>query len=209
MKRFKFFSSTVNKPRLTSALCGVMLAVAGASANAALVLSIDTYTTDEVSFSINGTFDADTVGNFPGYLAVKNDWSNNVGVHTEWFSALPTITVNTIMIGGLAPTIFGAQNSDIRPWNDNVFFRFDDNTAPITAGTTVSGSITLSRVGVFDPADMATLQLVSGLNFTAPFSDNDDWARLEANVSPVPLPAAAWLFGSALLGLAGVARRRS
>jgi hypothetical protein len=29
-----------------------------------------------------------------------------------------------------------------------------------------------------------------------------------ADVAPVPLPAAAWLFGSALLGLVGVARRR-
>ncbi|WP_279245634.1 VPLPA-CTERM sorting domain-containing protein [Candidatus Litorirhabdus singularis] len=203
MKRLNIKS----KSALTSALAGIMLAVAGASANAALVLSIDTYTTDEVSLSISGTFDEDTIGIFPGYLAVKNDWSNNYGVHTEWFSSLPTITANTILIGGLAPDT-AAQNSDIRGWNDNVFFRFADNTAPITAGTTVSGSITLSKVGAFDLADMATLQLVSGLNFTVPISDDDDWARLEANVSAVPLPAAAWLFGSALLGLAGVSRRR-
>jgi hypothetical protein len=27
-------------------------------------------------------------------------------------------------------------------------------------------------------------------------------------VNPVPVPAAVWLFGSALLGLAGAARRR-
>ncbi len=31
----------------------------------------------------------------------------------------------------------------------------------------------------------------------------------EGTVSPVPVPAAAWLFGSALLGLAGVGRRRA
>ena len=29
-----------------------------------------------------------------------------------------------------------------------------------------------------------------------------------ANISPVPLPAAAWLFGSALLGLIGYSRRK-
>ncbi len=29
------------------------------------------------------------------------------------------------------------------------------------------------------------------------------------DISPVPIPAAAWLFGSALLGLAGIARRRN
>ncbi|MCX2981401.1 VPLPA-CTERM sorting domain-containing protein [Halieaceae bacterium IMCC14734] len=33
-------------------------------------------------------------------------------------------------------------------------------------------------------------------------------AEITYTYSPVPLPAAAWLFGSALLGLAGVARRR-
>jgi hypothetical protein len=29
-----------------------------------------------------------------------------------------------------------------------------------------------------------------------------------AQVNPVPVPAAAWLFGSALVGLAGVGRKR-
>ncbi len=33
-------------------------------------------------------------------------------------------------------------------------------------------------------------------------------ATFQITTSPVPLPAAAWLFGSALLGLAGIARRK-
>lgn len=200
----------MNKPTLAGALCALVLSIATTSVHAALVLSIDTYTTDEISFSISGTFDEDTIGIFPGYLAVKNDWSNNYGVHTEWFSSFPTMTVNTILIGGVAPTLAQAQNSDIRAWNDNVFFRFADNMAPFTAGTAVSGSITLTGVGLFDPADMATLELVSGLNFTDPISSDDDWARLEARaVATVPVPAATWLFGSALLGLVATARRRA
>ncbi len=32
--------------------------------------------------------------------------------------------------------------------------------------------------------------------------------NIQLNTSPVPLPAAAWLFGSGLLGLMGVARRK-
>lgn len=35
------------------------------------------------------------------------------------------------------------------------------------------------------------------------------WAVHDGDVSLVPLPAAAWLFGSALLGLAGFSKRRS
>ena len=209
MKRTNYLAAAMKKTRLNGALCAAMLSLIGTSANAALVFEIDTYTTDEVSFSISGTFDADTIGIFPGYLAVKNDWSNNIGVHTEWFSGAPSITLNTIMIGGLAPTLVQAQNSGIRPWNDDIFFRFADNTAAFTAGTAVSGSITLSGVGLFDPADMSTLELVSGLDYTSPISSDDDWARLEARVSAVPLPAAAWLFGSAIIGLGVVKRKRA
>jgi hypothetical protein len=209
MKGINTLSVGMEKPLLIGAFCAVMLCLLGTSANAALIFVIDTYTTDEVSFSISGEFDADTIGISPGYLAVKNDWSNTYGVHTEWFSGIPAITVNTILIGGLAPTIVQAQNSAIRGWNDNVFFRFADITAPFTAGTLVSGSITLSGIGMFNPADEATLELVSGLNYTSPISDDDDWARLEAgSQSAVPLPASVWLLGSALLGLGVFKRKR-
>jgi hypothetical protein len=34
------------------------------------------------------------------------------------------------------------------------------------------------------------------------------WAVHAGNVSPVPVPAAVWLFGSGLLGLIGIARRK-
>jgi len=199
----------MNKSRLIGALCAVVLSLTSASANASLVFLINTYTTDQVSFSISGTFDADTIGIFPGYLAVKNDWSNNYGVHTEWFSGTPAITVNSILIGGLAPSLTQAQNNSSNAWNDDVFFIAVNNALPILAGTTVSGSVTLSGVGLFNPADLATLELVSGLNYTSPSDGNDDWARLEASAqSVIPLPAAAWLFGSAL-GVMGWMRRKA
>jgi hypothetical protein len=35
------------------------------------------------------------------------------------------------------------------------------------------------------------------------------WAVRDGDVSAVPVPAAAWLFGSGLLGLVGIARRRA
>jgi hypothetical protein len=113
------------------------------------------------------------------------------------------------LIGGLPPSLTQAQDNSSNAWNDDVFFiNAVNNTVPFTAGTTVSGSITLSGVGLFNPADLATLELVSGLNFTSPSDGNDDWARLEASAqSVIPLPAAVWLFGSAL-GVMGVMRRK-
>jgi len=63
--------------------------------------------------------------------------------------------------------------------------------------------------------------LMAGAEFTVFFSDGSSASALLANtcgltcstitvstVAPVPVPAAVWLFGSGLLGLVGVARRK-
>jgi hypothetical protein len=41
------------------------------------------------------------------------------------------------------------------------------------------------------------------------YSTQDDYITYSSQTSAVPLPAAGWLFGSALIGLAGFARRRN
>jgi len=175
-------------------------------ANAALTFTIDEYTTDAITLTLSGTFDADTIGDASnnGYLAFKNDWKNNSGVHTELFSGLPTISLNTVTFGGFAPDQTQVQNS-IDPYNDSLFFvnPFGEGS-PILAGTEVSGSIRLTGVGFFDPSDAATLELVSG--FVNPFGPGvgADWARLEA--SAVPEPYSAALLG---LGVFALALRRS
>lgn len=183
-----------------------MLGLAQREAQAALVLTITNYTADELSLTISGTFDSDTIGESPGYLALKNDWSNNVGVHTELFSGFPTITVNTITIGGIAPTTTRQGGPDT--WMDNIFFDNPLGTeTPILAGTVVAGSLTLSGVGLFDPTDAATLELVSGFN--RPFGQ-DDWARLEARAGAavdVPEPGALGILAIGLAVLARVRRR--
>lgn len=46
------------------------------------------------------------------------------------------------------------------------------------------------------------------VNIQHPASDNDALWRIYQAPAAVPVPAAAWLFGSALLGLVGVARRK-
>lgn len=56
-----------------------------------------------------------------------------------------------------------------------------------------SNSVDSSGNGVFTTVDMSNPSATVSLTYT---------------VAAVPVPAAAWLFGSALLGLTGVARRR-
>ena len=176
---------------------------------AALVFSIDNYTTDELSFTISGAFDTDTIGFSPGHLAIKNDWSNNGGSHTEMFATTPLVTHNSIEIGGSTP-LFYVQNGTF-PWNDDIVF---SNTLgvsnPFLAGTTVSGSMTLSGAGAFDPANASTLELLSG--FSTPYAEGlgNDWSRLEASaqVAPVPLPASIWFLGAGLVWLTGKRRKQ-
>jgi hypothetical protein len=64
-------------------------------------------------------------------------------------------------------------------------------------GSDVSGGITLQL--------KAACGAVAGCTSEAYF----DNVSVTADVSAVPVPAAAWLFGSGLLGLVGVARRKS
>ena len=45
-------------------------------------------------------------------------------------------------------------------------------------------------------------------NIDVRFDNNYKWAVFEGNVSAVPIPAAVWLFGSGLLGLIGITRRK-
>ena len=179
-----------------------MLIASTQLANAALILTIDNYTADELAFSISGIFDSDTVGQVPGYLALKNDWSGNIGMPTELFMDTPAVILNTIQIGGIGVGL--SLGNSVAPFNDSVWFINPNGgpSAPIAANTTVTGSVVLSAVGAFDPFDAATLELVSGWNP----SGSNDWVRLEA-IAAVPVPAAAWLFGSAL-GLLGFARHR-
>ena len=183
----------------------LLLSVSTKPANAVLTLVIDNYTTDELSFTINGAFDADTISDSstPGYLAIKNDWLLNEGTHTDLFSSTPMLTNNTITIGGVSPG--HVVNNFGWDWADSFYYRNISGVEnAFTAGTIVSGSVTLSGTGMFDPADAVSLQLVSGFSTTS-----SDWVRLEANaVSAVPVPAAVWLMGSALVGLTGFSRRK-
>lgn len=169
-------------------LLATFLTLFVSQAQAALTLTIDSYTTDEISFTISGTFDVDTIGSQPGWLAVKNVWSSNIGSHTDWFSGAPIITVNSITFDGSAPNT-SYVGSGTSTSNDSIYFQpYASFNTVIPSGTVVAGSITITGVGMFNPADATTLELISGWDLAG----SSDWARLEAaavlGVSPVIAP---------------------
>ncbi|MCV6624816.1 MAG: hypothetical protein OIF38_01895, partial [Cellvibrionaceae bacterium] len=67
-------------------------------AQAAINFYVEDYSTDRIVITLSGTFEADTAGDQPGWLAIKRDWSNNIGTDTTWFLAPPG-TVPTLEAG--------------------------------------------------------------------------------------------------------------
>jgi len=76
-------------------------------------------------------------------------------------------------------------------------------------------SLTLAEIGLYTPvAVFSDIEPVNFLYQGAPIltiafdTMSSDIQLNEITFSPVPIPAAVWLFGSGLIGLVGVARRR-
>ncbi|MEJ6829234.1 MAG: PEP-CTERM sorting domain-containing protein [Akkermansiaceae bacterium] len=181
----------------------------GSQAFGALVLNIDEATNDLLTITISGTFDETTVGNLPGYLALKRDWTGNEGVNTEFFLSTPTIALNTVMIDSKTPsTAISVGNFS---YGDSFLFRNTDGggndvtDTAFAAGTTVSGTVTFTGTGIIDPTVVGELQLVSGFN-TGNTGTSSDFARLEAVASPEP--SSTFLLGIGALAI-GLIRRRT
>lgn len=83
-----------------------------------------------------------------------------------------------------------------------------DNTGGVTTITQDSGNVFTLIIGNFDTSKISQVVFRAGCGTGATDcgTDND---YLVASASVVPIPAAAWLFGSAMLGLLGIGRRRS
>ena len=183
-------------------LAAVFMTLCAATANASIIYDVDrTIGTGTVTGYIT------TNGNTEGFLTQDE---------IEGWSL--TLTPET----GVTGTITSTSN----PLNSNVFI---DGSAVTATTTELSYD--------FTPADTTTFMLFSGLNLfwcLETTGCNDDAADLSehigsgdvaaqsvdysgftgenrlvfATATVVPVPAAVWLFGSGLIGLAGFARRK-
>ena len=140
---------------------------------------------------------------------VDNAWHFNNSTGTHWFNGIaPTgDTTNGINFGGW--TMAWNTSGNI-PLNSGAWTPGNCATSlGCSAGATFTdGMAFFSWDGVYGNAYQ--------IDYTATFqntgfSGTQYFLRLTGIVSaaPVPVPAAVWLFGSGLLGLIGVARRKS
>lgn len=105
------------------------------------------------------------------------------------------------------------------------FSGYSSLTINVSAGDTLDFSFTSSDVNALSPVNNLAGTNLEGLGiFTAGSSlqqvvlgyddqnfnddDNHDDMLIRVDFSPVPVPAAVWLFGSGLIGLFGLARRK-
>jgi PEP-CTERM motif len=89
-------------------------------------------------------------------------------------------------------------------WN-NPDFNVTDIAMWTITGTTIADNFSILATSNSNPSPAFGIFSVSPISLTEPHPTPSNWVT---GPDPVPLPAALWLFGSGLLGLAGIARRR-
>lgn len=148
----------------------------------------------EVSLS-NGFASATGSNSMTGFLLV-----NTPGNVTFSFNANPYMWAE-LTAGGSSANAISSMSITITGSSGQVF-----SWAPVNLNQTI-GRAVLSGVGSWTPGSLSfsttTGPLTAG-NYTVGVSMTNS-----ANVTSVPLPAAAWLLISGVLGLAGFVRRRA
>lgn len=150
-----------------------------------------------------------------GVVDLWADAGNEFGLSLDDTISVAGSFDDSVLIGGLGAIDFsaGSGNTFTLEVGSQIFFESDDNNfdfgfplLTIDANSALStfefvtnqpnGMFFDSYFNVFDAQDLNGAQI------------NGTWNYDSLAVTPVPVPAALWLFGSGLIGLAGFAKRK-
>ena len=149
----------------------------------------DTNITDSENFTV--AFDTDNVANIS--YAFNNGTSIEDADNFSGSSTLQAVTE-------LGYAMFTATNGVIEGWT----FNYDTVQSILPIDISYANSSTTSTIFCVTtpcPVDTATI------NFIGNFANETNVGTW--HIQAVPVPAAVWLFGSGLIGLIGVARRKT
>lgn len=185
--------------------------------------------TSDIDTRFNGTFDFDTdtqtVSNFSGLLSQA--MVENMTGTPSYVSLDYQLSSVSDGMGGLLVTTFAQNTTDVflgggfatggttTFGNNNAYVTININLADITGAFTQDQMSTVSYAdctpgSLMGKTDPKTICMTGWLGSEADLSGGTMQGTYPINqsISAVPVPAAVWLFGSGLVGLAGVARRR-
>jgi len=196
-------------------VCAGLLATAGTTAQAA-PLNLNLLTPDITVNYINTNYDAvtdlfTTTYSIPSTLSMDGSTQNTIAGGTMTFTAeIATggiLNSGSFSIGGTVASL--GFNSGTLLTGDLIDFGFLNSSQTLEFLFNPTGG-DLASSYTFGSGQGGIILAISGYNgddFNSSFSTSA--YNGIADVAPVPVPAAAWLFGSGLLGLVGIARRKA
>jgi len=199
---------------MTAVCAGAVTLIASLSANAAFVITggasealpiagndfngdlsgegISNMTTGaQLSVDMDGFVTFYYIAAESGYTNSFNSGSNTITEHNEGFA----------WDGWSSFTISVAAD-------ELLDFSFTSATAHALTPVDNASGTSLEGLGIMTDGDMSELVLAYNDNALGTGDGDFDDMLVRAEFSAVPVPAAVWLFGSGLLGLIGIARRR-
>jgi hypothetical protein len=213
----------VNKKLMTLASSAVLMAAAGtASATAYTVSGFGaTYAPNGAFCTVDPFTQVETCGILPGAIVAQQTvegsgeldvtggvfnggtWTANINT-TSSFNDLDSTTYSTYDIN--------ADGSGTLTSTSCVDLSTEGNLSCDQTPGAYPAEIVLAAGSIpFDFSDLADinwLTLTIGTSEGLGGEQTDTYVQYHLTPSAVPVPAAAWLFGSALVGLAGIGRRR-
>ena len=170
----------------------------GQSALAATTTITFSGTTLDILDDFGGSFGTPLAGQPAGFFSFDDSLLSGVG-----FEEIEStdFTDGAFLFGSLAFNF-----SQLMMFIDQGALRFQDGSLLELdyANSSIDGAYDVSLFyDVTNPAEFNTFTI--GNNFTFDYAGGE----LTASASVVPLPAAAWLFGSALLGLGALKRKKT
>ena len=212
----KLAESSRNPPLLTAMCAGVVALVASLSAQAAFVISGGSaspwavpgndFTSELEALGYNqmttgGQLSVDMAGTVTFYyIAAESGYTNSFNSG----SSSMTEANDSFNWGGLNSFSINVSRDEI------LGFRFTSTSGNALTPVDNASDINLEGLGIMSSTTTSDLVLAYNDNYSGFIdSDFDDMlVRAKFTSTVVPVPAAAWLFGSGLLGLIGLARRR-
>ncbi len=156
-------------------------------------------TDDGITVSFAAPLSGQNVGYYTG-LGI--DAEEGVGIDSGGFFSSNALAQGELLRINFSTTV---QLAAIRlgQWQVSESVTFTANN-----GNSVTWNTESAAFSSYETVNLSSLGNLDYIDFTA--NTGTTWATINQiqGVSAVPLPAAAWLFGSALMGLMGVARRR-